>query len=255
MTASRPDNEGIFHAVRAIPDADRRRAYVREASDGDEARVALIEALLSAAEAPDSLADRPAGGAPAGERGRRQPERAREPSRSRFARVRHRRCKTITRRDGRSRVIGRHQAAARPAFCVSAWLVSTAARGASRAPANGPSPRRLSFQFACPKAHAGGAEPSFLDRVRGRGAGSGRRTVVGRELVDMSRRKVATPSAAWIAKAVGSGVPVLSRFAVGLQADEAAVAAALTTSWSNGQVEVEVNRLKAVKWSMSGGQA
>src|SRR5829696_6767416 len=61
MTASRPDNETIFHAARDIPDPDRRRAYVREACGGDEARVAHVAALLAAADAPDSLLDRPAG--------------------------------------------------------------------------------------------------------------------------------------------------------------------------------------------------
>jgi len=62
MTASRPNDEAIFHAARDIPDPDRRRAYVREACGGDEARIAHIEALLAAADAPDSLLDRPAGG-------------------------------------------------------------------------------------------------------------------------------------------------------------------------------------------------
>src|SRR6516162_1266215 len=64
MTASRPNNEAIFHAARDIPDPDRRRAYVREACDGDETRLAHVEALLAAADAPDSLLDRPAGGGP-----------------------------------------------------------------------------------------------------------------------------------------------------------------------------------------------
>ena len=36
MTASRPDNEAIFHAARDIADADRRREYIREACGGDE---------------------------------------------------------------------------------------------------------------------------------------------------------------------------------------------------------------------------
>jgi serine/threonine protein kinase len=64
MTASRPDNETIFHAARDIPDSDRRRAYVREACGGDETRIAHVEALLAAADAPDSLLDRPAGSDP-----------------------------------------------------------------------------------------------------------------------------------------------------------------------------------------------
>jgi serine/threonine protein kinase/tetratricopeptide (TPR) repeat protein len=60
MTASRPDNEAIFHAARDIPDRDHRREYIREACGGDEIRIGYVEALLAAADAPDSLLDRPA---------------------------------------------------------------------------------------------------------------------------------------------------------------------------------------------------
>jgi serine/threonine protein kinase/tetratricopeptide (TPR) repeat protein len=64
MTAARPDNEAIFHAARAIPDPEWRREYVREACGPDEARIAQVEALLAAAEGPDSLLDHPAAGTP-----------------------------------------------------------------------------------------------------------------------------------------------------------------------------------------------
>jgi eukaryotic-like serine/threonine-protein kinase len=64
MTASRPDNEAIFHAARNIPEPDRRREYVREASGGDEARIAHVLALLAAADRTDSLLDRPLAGTP-----------------------------------------------------------------------------------------------------------------------------------------------------------------------------------------------
>jgi serine/threonine protein kinase/WD40 repeat protein len=64
MTPSPPDNEAIFHAARDIPDPDRRREFVREACGGDEARLAEVTALLAAAEAPDSLLDRPSGSEP-----------------------------------------------------------------------------------------------------------------------------------------------------------------------------------------------
>jgi eukaryotic-like serine/threonine-protein kinase len=59
MSASQPNNEAIFHAARDIPDADRRRDYVRQSCGGDAARIALVEALLAAADTPDSLLDRP----------------------------------------------------------------------------------------------------------------------------------------------------------------------------------------------------
>src|SRR5215472_17616959 len=61
MTASRPDIEVIFHAARDIPEPDRRRDYVRQACGGDEALIRHVEALLAAADRPDSLLDRPAG--------------------------------------------------------------------------------------------------------------------------------------------------------------------------------------------------
>jgi hypothetical protein len=64
MSAARPDNEAIFHAAREIREPDRRDKYVREACEGDEARIALIKALLAAADAPDSLLDHPAIGPP-----------------------------------------------------------------------------------------------------------------------------------------------------------------------------------------------
>src|SRR5262245_34998782 len=61
MTASPPDNEAIFHTARDIPNLDRRRKYIREACGGDETRIAFVEALLAAADTPDSMLDHPAG--------------------------------------------------------------------------------------------------------------------------------------------------------------------------------------------------
>jgi hypothetical protein len=72
MTGSRPDDETSFHTARDIPDPDRRREYVREACGGDEGRIAHVEALLAAADTPDSLLDHPPVG-PAGEKTRTEP--------------------------------------------------------------------------------------------------------------------------------------------------------------------------------------
>ena len=44
----------------------------------------------------------------------------------------------------------------------------------------------------------------------------------------------------------------LGAFATGLKTDYHAVKAALTTDWSNGQVEGQVNRLKLLKRQMYG---
>jgi hypothetical protein len=55
----------------------------------------------------------------------------------------------------------------------------------------------------------------------------------------------------WLTEAETS---VLSSFARGLRADVEAVAAALRESWSNGQTEGQINRLKTLKrhvWTAS----
>jgi transposase len=56
----------------------------------------------------------------------------------------------------------------------------------------------------------------------------------------------------WLLAAEQSDVPELQRFAAGLRRDYAAVNAALTLPWSNGQVEGQVNRLKLLKRQMYG---
>jgi transposase len=56
----------------------------------------------------------------------------------------------------------------------------------------------------------------------------------------------------WLQQAEGSQVVEFERFAASLRSDFAAVQAALTYSWSNGQVEGQVNRLKLIKREMYG---
>ncbi|SEP51280.1 Transposase, partial [Methylobacterium sp. ap11] len=53
----------------------------------------------------------------------------------------------------------------------------------------------------------------------------------------------------WIERAAAS---LLGSFAAGLVKDKAAVAAALTEPWSNGQTEGQITRLKLVKRQMFG---
>lgn len=56
----------------------------------------------------------------------------------------------------------------------------------------------------------------------------------------------------WVGVARASAIPELGRFAAGLLRDWAAVRTALTTAWSNGQTEGQVNRLKLLKRQMYG---
>jgi transposase len=77
--------------------------------------------------------------------------------------------------------------------------------------------------------------------------------VPARDLVERFHRMVRDrdPDAlpAWIIDAAGS---VLASFGKGIVADQAAVLAALTQPWSNGQTEGQITRLKLVKRQMYG---
>jgi hypothetical protein len=57
---------------------------------------------------------------------------------------------------------------------------------------------------------------------------------------------------AWLVEAGGCGVPTMETFAAGLRKDGHAIRAALTTPWSDGQTEGQVNRLKLIKRQMYG---
>ncbi len=57
---------------------------------------------------------------------------------------------------------------------------------------------------------------------------------------------------AWLDRADASGLPEIRSFAAGIQRDRSAVEAALSSIWSNGQTEGQVNRLKALKRQMFG---
>jgi hypothetical protein len=57
---------------------------------------------------------------------------------------------------------------------------------------------------------------------------------------------------AWISAVLASGLGELIGFASGLLTDQAAVIAALSLPWSNGQTEGQINRLKVIKRQMYG---
>ena len=61
--------------------------------------------------------------------------------------------------------------------------------------------------------------------------------------------KALTP---WLTAALDSDITELRQFAKALVQDQAAVRAALSLPWSNGQVEGQVNRLKLIKRQMYG---
>jgi transposase len=68
----------------------------------------------------------------------------------------------------------------------------------------------------------------------------------------LMRTKDRPALATWFDRAEASVQPEIRSFATGLRRDQAAVEAAITSVWSNGQTEGQVNRLKALKRQMFG---
>lgn len=68
----------------------------------------------------------------------------------------------------------------------------------------------------------------------------------------MSRQDQSQALEIWLAKARSSGIGEFIWFANGIEADRAAVEAAHSSKWSQGQVEGQVNRLKFIKRQMYG---
>ena len=73
------------------------------------------------------------------------------------------------------------------------------------------------------------------------------------EFAAMVHREGSETLDSWIQRAWNPDVPrELRAFATSLKSDFAAVEAGLTTTWSNGQLEGQVNRLKLIKRQMCG---
>jgi transposase len=115
-----------------------------------------------------------------------------------------------------------------------------------------PSARKLSFELIRRPEEREAEEQARLDKLRGSEPALREGLDLAGEFAEMVRRRGLTSLAEWLAKVGGSGCAELRCFANGLRLDEAAVAAALTESWSNGPVEGAVNRLKLIKRSRYG---
>ena len=72
------------------------------------------------------------------------------------------------------------------------------------------------------------------------------------EFVAMLKERQGSCLQDWLKRTEHSGLPALKAFARGLRRDYAAVAAALSSPWSQGQVEGQITRLKLLKRKMYG---
>ncbi len=110
-----------------------------------------------------------------------------------------------------------------------------------------PSARRLSHEVIRKPANRQPEEQVRVTALRGAGAEVGEAVQLAEELAAMIRRQSARLLSDWLADASACASPELRGFATGIRQDEAAVSAALTEKWSNGQVEGQVNRLQVIK--------
>ena len=72
------------------------------------------------------------------------------------------------------------------------------------------------------------------------------------EFFGLTRERKAENLDGWVDRAIASGIEELKGFCRGLRRDWEAVVAGLTLEWSNGPVEGQINRLKALKRAMFG---
>ncbi len=119
-----------------------------------------------------------------------------------------------------------------------------------------PSPKRLAWFLTRPRDGLSGEEAAALARLEGDPEAAKVAGLV-RRFADLVRGcsvhatarcgAPVTTLERWLREAARSGVAAVTTFATGLQQDGAAVRAALTTSWSNGQTEGQVTKLKMLK--------
>jgi transposase len=116
------------------------------------------------------------------------------------------------------------------------------------APAAQPlSPREVVWLLLRPAEKLTETERRYLDDVRQAGPALATAADLTRDFVAMVRGRQPDRLDPWLRAASASGLAEFQGFAAGLDRDRAAVAAALTERWSNGQTEGQVLRLKLLK--------
>ena len=98
-----------------------------------------------------------------------------------------------------------------------------------------------------------GTEQSFVKELKNQCPSIKHGADLGQEFIAMVRERLIDNWPLWFKRATAPDVPQdIHNFALGLKSDEAAVKAALSLEWSNGQVEGQINRLKTLKRQMYG---
>lgn len=136
---------------------------------------------------------------------------------------------------------------------TGAWIRTHLGQGRGRveitAPARAPSARRVAWLLTAADQRLSAGERRYLDALCAASPELTSVQVEAHAFAQLVRTRDADRLTSWLAHAADGS---LAAFARGLRRDEAAVRAALTEPWSNGQVEGQVHRLKLVKRTMYG---
>jgi transposase len=144
---------------------------------------------------------------------------------------------------------------------VASWRTGRRrSEGAPGVPAAGPVPhypcpssRRLAWMLLESETELKPEEQSFLKELFSVCQSLKEAAELAQEFHALVSGRQADRLEAWMVKVASrADLPDLGSFVQGLQQDEAAVRAALTLAWSNGQMEGQVNRLKMLKRQMYG---
>lgn len=120
-----------------------------------------------------------------------------------------------------------------------------------------PAPHRLSARQAAwllvrPSETLDEQERQQLERLGHAAAEVQTAYTLAQEFINMIRQRTNANFKDWLARSEATEIPELRAFVAGLRRDKAAVVAALSLPYSNGQVEGQINRLKFIKRSMYG---
>jgi transposase len=116
-----------------------------------------------------------------------------------------------------------------------------------------PSSNRIAWLLMYPPSDPDNKNQMLLERIRADCPTLAAAADLATQFVSLLKERNASALDVWVDRARSeSSAPDLRRFAEGLKADWAAVKAAFSLPWSNGQTEGHVNRLKLIKRQMFG---
>ncbi|MFO0646051.1 MAG: ISL3 family transposase [Polyangiales bacterium] len=161
------------------------------------------------------------------------------------------------------RAQGFHGAARTVREYVAPWRVTTVATGPGAAhgastpptpspPAKRPSPRQARWWLVLPELELTTAQRTFVGRLTEACPAIRAAQSLAQEFIRLLRTRDVAALGTWLQSAEECALASVRDFAVGVRRDLAAVRAALTLVWSNGQTEGQITKVKLLKRQMYG---